>query len=94
MIGPLVTGFLLLSWLVFSVVFFLGLETSVNWFVAFSGTFARGLLYSTVPFLPLSAVLKPKKGSISPPRARLLLVCKVYLASVLILLIVAWTFFS
>jgi hypothetical protein len=92
MIGPLVTGFLLLSWLAFSVVFFLGFEPATNWFVTFSGAFATGLVYAAVPFLPLSAVLKSKKVAIGPPRARLLLICKVYLVGlvgVVSLLIVA-----
>ena len=92
MIGALVTGFLLLSWLALSVVFFLGFETSANRFVAFSGAFARGLLFSVIPFVPLSVVLKSKEQPIKPARARLLLVCKVYLVGlvgVVSLLIVA-----
>lgn len=88
MFGPLMIGFLLLSWLAFSVVFFLGFESSANWFVTFSGACAKGLLYSAVPFLPLSAVFKSKTGAIRPARARFLLVCKVYLVGVVSLLIV------
>lgn len=88
-IGPLATGFLLLSWLAFSIVFLLGFKPSTNWFVTFSGAFARGLLYAAVPFLPLSAVLKSKTGTIRPARARFLLVCKVYLVGVATLLVVA-----
>jgi hypothetical protein len=87
MIGPLVVGFLLLSWLAFSLVFFLGLEPSTNWFVTFSGAFARGLLYSAVPFVPLSALLKAKQDAIRPARARLLVVCKVYLVGVVMALL-------
>ena len=87
MIGPLATGFLLLSWLAFSLVFFLGLEPSTNWFVTFSGACARGLLYSAIPFVPLSAVLKSKEQPIRAARARLLLVCRVYLVGLASLLI-------